>query len=75
VPASLASSVIWSRAARRLACCLLVGEQVGEQDPAVPARLVVGDLAVFQFMLLGLRAGLPGRTRESEQKWSNHRPE
>jgi hypothetical protein len=25
-----------------------VGEQVGEQEPAVPARLFVGDFAVFQ---------------------------
>jgi hypothetical protein len=24
------------------------GEQVGEADPAVPSRLVVGDLAVFE---------------------------
>ena len=27
---------------------LLVGEQVGEQEQVVPARLVVRDLAVFQ---------------------------
>jgi hypothetical protein len=27
---------------------LLIGEQVGEQELAVPARLVVGDLSVFQ---------------------------
>src|ERR1700722_13391072 len=31
-----------------LALAFGVGEQVGEQDPAVPYWLVVGDLAVFQ---------------------------
>src|ERR1039457_3924078 len=41
---------------------LLVGEQVGEQQPAVPSWLVVRDLAVFQELDQG-RGGEAGEVR------------
>src|ERR1035441_8051 len=43
---------------------LLVGEQVGEQQPAVPSWLVVRDLAVFQELDQGRAARSEEHTSE-----------